>query len=77
MGIQLSHIKKRMAIVTGKNQKKNEILISRNTKDGKSVSVRLPGYPPKWVVFNVEDILLAIAYVTNTDEQIRQQLGEE
>lgn len=77
MGIKLSHVKKRMAIITGKNQHKNELLISRNTKDGKSVSILMNTYPTKWVVFDTEELLMALAYVTMTDEQIREQLDDE
>ena len=77
MGLKLSHVKKRMAIITGKNQRSNELLVSRNTKDGKSVSIRLNTYPPKWVVFDTEELLMALAYVTMTDEQIREQLDDE
>lgn len=73
MGITLSHVKKRMAFVSGKNQPKNVIEISRNTKDGQTVSVKVGR---TWAVFKVEDILLALAYVTHTDEQVRERLNE-
>jgi hypothetical protein len=75
MAVKFSHVKKRMAIISGKNQKKNEILVSRNTKDGLSVSIKMPDYKSSWAVFNTEDILMALAYVTRTDEQIQEELG--
>lgn len=74
MGVKLSHAKKRMAIITPKNYKNPELIISRNTKDGQTVSINVNG---RWLIFNVEDILIGLTYVTNTDKELREVLDDE
>lgn len=74
MGLSLSHVKKRMAIIKSRNNR-YELLVSRNTKDGKTVSIKVHNFPPKWAVFKTEDIMMGLLYVTNTDEELRSING--
>lgn len=68
--LKLSHKKKRMAFVSDRKNLSKKIAISRNTRNGDSFSVQIPGYPPRWMTVDTEEFLAAIEFVTHTDQEL-------
>jgi hypothetical protein len=66
--LKLFHKKKRLAIVTGKYQGQT-LLLSRNTADGKTVSVK---FNNRWGIISTEELLSAVRYVTMPMDEFRE-----
>lgn len=71
--LKLFDEKKRWGVVYDRRWGKSKTLaISRNTADGKSVSIRWLGGNTNWGTFDVEEILLAIAHATMSPEKYKE-----
>jgi len=68
--LKLFDKKKRWALVSDRKWLKKEIYVSRNSKDGKSVSIRQNVYGAKWMIVDVEELMLALLHVTHTEDEL-------
>lgn len=75
--IKLFDKKKRWALVTDRKHKNKELFVSRNTKDGKSISLRQNVLGSKWMIVDTEELMLALLYVTNTDQELRERIDND
>ena len=77
MGVVFSHVKKRMAFLTPKRYKNPTISISRNTKDGKTISIGLMTFDGKthYSVYDTEELLAAVSYVTHSKQELEAKLA--
>lgn len=70
--LKLFDAKKRWGIVYDRNRPSKQLHVSRNTVDGKSVSLRFYYGGGVWGTFDVEEILLAIAHATMSPEKYKE-----
>jgi hypothetical protein len=66
--LKLFHKKKRSAVVLGKYSGQ-ELWVSRNTADGKTLSVK---FNNRWGIVNTDELLMAVRYVTMPVNEFRE-----
>lgn len=67
--VQFFNVTRRMAVIPLSGSR--ELRISRSKRDGSTVGIHVGGLHP-WKTLNVQDLLDALAYVTYTDEKLRE-----
>lgn len=81
--LKLFNNKKRWALIKpiGAGQS-TELKISRSRKDGTTIGLSAVGFggsgwgaKHRWVTINTEDLLMAIMYVTHTEEELEAKLN--
>jgi hypothetical protein len=73
--LKLFDKKKRWALVTDRNHKSKELFISRNTGDGRSISIKQNTLGSKWMIVDMDELMLALLHVTHTADELTEMIG--